>query len=170
MSYIHDVIKIKLVHEGYLPNYPYHLISDEEMVDAFLNDETCYFRDFYPLVNPKMEEEYNTLIENIQYHLDKLKEAVPEEYVLPDWIYSYMVGAVISTESPIDDIHDMLVMMNVDNIDDIFTSIAQKSCYEVSKKWLRKIPTDQLDHRPPTLFGEPHVLKSLRLSQVQVHK
>lgn len=39
MSYIHDIIKILYVREGYLPNYPYHLISDGEMAYAFLRYE-----------------------------------------------------------------------------------------------------------------------------------
>lgn len=33
---LHDQIKIEYVRQGYLPNYPYHLISDKEMFDAFL--------------------------------------------------------------------------------------------------------------------------------------
>ena len=37
MSFVHDVIKIKYAREGYLPDLPYHLISDEEMCDAFIN-------------------------------------------------------------------------------------------------------------------------------------
>ena len=39
MSYIHDIIKIKYVREGWLPNWPYHLISDQEMCDAFLKQD-----------------------------------------------------------------------------------------------------------------------------------
>lgn len=42
MSLVHDLIKIKYVREGYLPNYPYHLISDSEMCDAFINNELNY--------------------------------------------------------------------------------------------------------------------------------
>ena len=34
---VHDLIKIKLVRAGYLPNYPYHLISDKEMCEAFIS-------------------------------------------------------------------------------------------------------------------------------------
>ena len=37
---IHDVIKIKLSREGYLPDYPPHLISDEEMCRAFIRHAT----------------------------------------------------------------------------------------------------------------------------------
>lgn len=33
---IHDLIKIQYIRQGYLPNIPYHLISDIEMLDAFL--------------------------------------------------------------------------------------------------------------------------------------
>lgn len=35
MSFIHDIIKIKYIREGYLSNIPYHLVSDEEMFYAF---------------------------------------------------------------------------------------------------------------------------------------
>ena len=31
-----DNVKIKYIQEGYLPNYPYHLISDIEAFNAFL--------------------------------------------------------------------------------------------------------------------------------------
>ena len=32
----HDIIKITYVREGYLKNFPHHLISDEEMCVAFI--------------------------------------------------------------------------------------------------------------------------------------
>ena len=37
--FIHDLIKIKYIREGYLPNYPYHMISDEEVFNAFINPD-----------------------------------------------------------------------------------------------------------------------------------
>ena len=37
MSFIHDIIKIKYSKLGYLPSYPYNLISDKEMFQAFIN-------------------------------------------------------------------------------------------------------------------------------------
>ena len=40
--FTHDVIKQMYTLEGYLPNYPPHLISDEEMFEAFL--PTKYFK------------------------------------------------------------------------------------------------------------------------------
>jgi hypothetical protein len=67
MSLIHDIIKIKYTRLGYLPNYPYHLISDAEMFDAFINlsgtDDSSgssdyverFFTDYYP--NPFYEED-----------------------------------------------------------------------------------------------------------------
>ena len=36
---IHDIIKINLSRGGYLPDYPPHLISDEEMCHAFISHE-----------------------------------------------------------------------------------------------------------------------------------
>lgn len=169
-SFIHDTVKIRLIQRGYLPNYPYHLISDSEMADAFLSSGVCYFYDEYPLLDDNLSVQYKELVESIQYHLDILKNSDDGTMLLPDWIYSYMLGSTISVNSSIDDIHDLLVMLNVDNIDDVFTPIAQKSCYEVSKAWLRKLPASELDHRPPSLFGEPHVLKSLRLQSVSLSR
>ena len=61
MSLLHDIIKIKYTRLGYLPNYPYHLISDEEMFNAFIDldsesasgsgspsTEAYFFEDYYP--------------------------------------------------------------------------------------------------------------------------
>lgn len=169
MNLIHDAIKNKFVREGYLPNYPYHLISDSEMCDAFLNDSSpCYFYDNYPCLSDELKEHYELLVEDIKYHIGKLKISTEPNPKLPDWIYSYMLDSVISINSTTADIHDLLVPMNVDNLDDIFTVEASKSCYNVSQEWLKKIPVSKLDHRHPTMFGEPHVIKSLRLKSVSV--
>ena len=74
-----------------------------------------------------------------------------------------MLGNVIGPKSSQQDIHDLLVMLDVDNIDDVFTPLACEACYDVSKSWINKFPDAQKEHRPPTCFGEPHVVKSLRL-------
>ena len=55
---------MKLIDNGYLPNYPYHLISDEEMINAFLGKKSVsddpenpryelvgYFIDKYPALS-----------------------------------------------------------------------------------------------------------------------
>lgn len=186
-SFIHDIIKIKFVSEGYLPNYPPHLISDNEMCDAFLNypqDDTktedelwemfqedttpSWFKDKFPLETDLLLPQYKELVKNIAWHLSEFKSSLNDENVLPDWIYSYMNGSVISVSSTIPDIHDLLVLLGVDNLDDIFTPEAQLACYVVSKEWLAKTPSVLMKHRSPTVFGEPHVIKSLRLDELNM--
>lgn len=170
---VDDIVKMNLVREGYLPNYPYHLISDNEMIDAFmLVDEegnlSGYFADHYPNDNlpQELRDEYVKLVEGIQYHLNRHR--VDSEYVIPDWVYSYMVGSCVGPDSDTLDKHDLFVLLNLDNVDDEFTSDIHQSCYDISKDWIRKLNPSVQDHRPPTMFGEPHVIKSLRLAQVNV--
>lgn len=218
MSYIHDIIKIKYVREGWLPNWPYHLISDQEMCDAFLKQDirviphevfivdsydklstyltnmmgysgymmsnyivpylkTCSDYDF------KWDEEYahdiSALVvglHNLCSTFSKEVETNPEAS-LPDWVYSYMIGRVFGPRFKDDDLtnvrelHDLFVLLDlveasssvVDNLEDEFTPIAGYACYQVSKRWIAKLPNDQ--KRPYGMFGEPHVIKSLRLQQ-----
>lgn len=180
MSLIHDVIKIKLSKEGYLPNYPPGLISDEEMCQAFLtysdsedkdaaweefqeSSDACMFSEYYPLLDDSLELEYRELVENIAYHINKFIKSSDDVKILPDWVYAYMNGSVISIYSDKRDIHDMLVMMGVDNIDDDFLGEAQKGCLKYSKEWFHRIPAEEIDHRSPSVFGEHHVIKYLRI-------
>lgn len=175
MTLANDVVKIRYIEEGYLPDYPYHLISDEEMCDAFLRIERSieddsvaikgYFADMYPCPSSSLESYYTSLVNDIIYHLDKLKQSKVDKYTLPDWVYSYMLGSVVGPNSTVKDIHDCLVLLDADNMDDIFTSQAAARCYDVSKRWIRKLSSAERLHRPPTIFGEPHVIKSLRLAQ-----
>ncbi len=87
----------------------------------------------------------------------------------------YMLGSVISVFSPALDIHDLLEPLNIDNIDDIFTAEASANCLEVSKQWLKQTQRPEfvefegkkINIRPPTMFGEPHVIKSIRLRQLE---
>lgn len=176
MSMIHTIIKINLSREGYLPNLPPHLISDTEMCDAFLprldgnesDNIISYFYDNYPCVCDELSDEYRELVSGIDYHLNLLRNSAEDTHVLPDWVYSYMLGSVVSTNSSIKDKHDLLVLLNVDNIDDDFTADAAIRCYRTSEKWLKRLSTGKLDHRPPTMFGEGHVLKSLRIGVSEV--
>lgn len=178
MIYIHNIIKIKYVNEGYLPNYPYHMISDHEMCTAFLNTSSnSFFTDNYPCVSESIKTEYTSLVTAIQYHIDKYLESAhtQSQYEIPDWVYSYMLGTVISVNSDPLDIHDLLVLLGCDNISDTFSDVAATLCYKESNQWLRKRPTfngdsryimyhgKRIDLRPPTMFGEPHVIKSARL-------
>lgn len=170
---VHDIIKMNFVREGYLPNHPYHLISDNEMIDAFIHIDSAgnksgYFVDYYPSdeLQGQLLTTYNNLVESIVYHLEQYKS--DSSYVIPDWVYSYMVGSCVGPQSSTLDKHDLFVLLNLDNTDDEFNTEIYKSCYETSKEWIRKLNPTIQDHRPPTLFGEPHVVKSLRLAQVDV--
>lgn len=235
--FTHDVIKMEYSKQGYLPNYPYHLISDAEMFDSFLcfrcivteEDASkivqgdfslwespksyvslyklksyefiqedgvtklllegsksklsdfnilsgldadcvlspdCYFSVNYPLLFDTFEEVYDKLTEALVFHIDEYLNSLnsPELYVIPDWVYSYMLGTVISVNSSQQDIHDMLVLLGLDNLDDVFTEKIFQSCLEISTKWVNKLPPDKNTMRPPTIFGELHVIKSLRVS------
>lgn len=177
MSYIHTIIKIRYSEEGYLPNYPPHLISDAEMCDGFLDynyeedsDEywesylnsphQTFFSDNYPLLDESLSDRYRELVVAIAEHISLLKSSNEPDYKLPDWIYSYMIGSTIGVKSDKQDIHDLLVMMDIDNLEDEFLPEACESCYLISKYWVKQNESS----RPPTIFGEPHVLKALRLS------
>lgn len=193
MSYIHDIIKIKYSKLGYLPDYPYHLISDKEMFSAFIwllydkdneTEETTaeeastvhFFNDTYPnpfdpnnLVYRKLDSEGHVLIEqNLstvyktlkQFIVDAINAYLDKSVEIPDWIYTFMLGEVVYEHSEYLDIHDTLVLLGLDNIDNKFTPEACAKCYNTSLKYVSKLP---LGSRPPTVFGEPHVIKQLRL-------
>lgn len=171
--------------EGYLPNYPYHLISDIEMCDAFLpynydpddplagyddcmNAKFNYFRDQYPLPHPQLEDKYKTLVSEIAWHINQLKSSKDDEYTLPNWVYSYMFDSVLGPTSDIRDLHDMFVLLGTDNLYDEFTYECAMACYEVSENWIKKLQSADKIHRPPSIFGELHVLKSLRLKAANI--
>ena len=186
---IHDIIKMKYVNLGYIKkNYPYHLISDEEMFNAFidLGDEDFnanttmidpnvrFFDDYYP--NPFAEDDYiyerknsnGEVIERIslsetystlkEYILACIKDYLDSKASLPNWVYTYMLGEVIYQQSDYLDIQDLLVMLDCFNIDNEYTREACIKSFIVS---LRYVATDT-DDRPPTIFGEPHIIKMLR--------
>ena len=166
---IHDIIKIRYVMEGYLPDYPYHLISDDEMFDAFFYNDTNYFDINYPCPNAEFLEKYQNLKIWIDYHINKFRKTqnaskLSERYTLPNWVYSYMVGAVIGPKSQVDDRHDLFVLLHLDNIEDEFTDEIYNAIYKVSEMWTFKLSSAERLVRPPTMFGEPHVLKSLNLT------
>ena len=185
-----DIIKIRLVQAGYLSNYPPHLLSDEEMVEGFYN----YFEDTYynpmkkELLSPTSvdpyhsvtasnydEDEMVTYLDNLYEYIktacaEALKESAKsgDDFIVDDWIYSYMLGVTVGPKSEILDIHDVLVLLNVDNVDDIFTRSAAVSCYNISRRWIAKTTLGATTKRPPTVFAESHVIKSLRLDDVSL--
>lgn len=180
MTYIHDCIKIRLSHEGYLMNYPYHLVSNEEMCEAFLsqhtdNDSGAFF-DKYPrsiAEGAHLLVQYNTLVSSIRYFLQQLINSGTEDYALPNWVYSYMMGSTIGKDSSVRDIQDLYKLLGGPAESEEFNSDLASSCFAVSQSWLRRFNNSESVEvdgisillRPPTMFGEPHVLKSLRLSQ-----
>lgn len=200
MSIVKDAVKIHFVEEGYLNNVPYHLISDDEMLEAFISvpyleitpevseehpeyvvkdghyefdgypvynlsqrGEVSYFHDNYPCLYESIKNKYEELIKGILYAIVDFHNGVIDD--LPDYVYSYMLNSTIGPSSSVADIHDCLTLMNIDNIDDIFTLAASNTCYNLSVQWLRKQQHKPIYNRPPTIFAEPHVMKSLRLMQ-----
>ena len=155
--------------EGYLPDYPYHLISDDEMFDAFIYNGVNYFDSNYPCPNNRFYEKHQELKKWISYHIamhrqTRNKSRLADRYTIPDWVYSYMVGAVIGPQSPIEDRHDLFVLLHLDNLDDEFNEAIYNEIYRVSEMWTYKLKSKDRKVRPPTMFGEPHVIKSLNLS------
>lgn len=171
MSLIHNTIKCKFVDEGWLPNYPFHMISDEEMCDAFLdpdNSSSDYFHVNYPCLDPKLQDDYDALIQAIRTNIDKCKASLGSEFVLPDWIYSYMLGAVISVNSSDMDIYDLISLVGLPTNDIAFDADLSISCLKYSKLWIDRARIADPVDRPYSMFGEPHVIKCLRLNQVNM--
>lgn len=186
--FTHDIIKIKYVRLGYLPDWPPHLLADDEMCDAFLKypedpdksedelwkewldgDDPQFFRDYYYLsecrkdsIDYELKDAYRELVKQINYHLNQFKQDLSDSPILPDWIYSYMLGECVGPKSDISDIHDFISLMGVDNLYDDYNNLCAHTCLDYSGEWLNKrIQFDE--HRPPTPFGEPHVVKYLRV-------
>lgn len=198
--FIHDVIKIQYNRLGYLPNWPYHLISDEEMCDAFIklpdnikqyitsdffgptvsqtkttvdwynaflnSTDIMFFKDNYPLIDDSISTYYKAIVNRIFYEIQCFANDLNDERVLPDWLYSYMLGIAIGPASDKLDIHDMISAMGVDNLEDDYNLTCAIQCLKISTEWLKKLVVPEGEvQRPPTMFGEPHVLKSIRLDQ-----
>ena len=180
--FLHDTIKIKLSESGYLPNYPYHLISDSEMCDAFIDTSWCelqedsdgnyvlnpigdrqtdnkLFDDYYGFSSDDSElnDAYQNLINSICYYILLLK--IQNIQQLPDWIYSYMLRMTISNESESIDIEDLCRIAKLP-VQDAFSNRLYHICLANSINQLQR--SDRLSLRAPTIFGEPHVIKELR--------
>lgn len=180
---VHDVIKIKYSESGYLPNYPPHLISDDEMCDAFMqypegdnaweefknSTNISFYRDMYPVIDGTLDDDYRKLAEGIADEISKFKASLEDDRRLPDWVYSYMLGIVLTKNSPQLDMHDMLVNMGIDNQMDEFTPECAQMCLKISDYQINKRPAGS-PYRPPSPFGEPIVLKYLKLLRLNVVK
>lgn len=196
MTFIHDIIKIKYSNLGYLPGYPYHMISDKEMFDAFIDLSTNEYEDeskipsgvyffedmysdpfaeedvFYKKINKKdgtttsisLKGEYKNLrkyiVKVINAYLTYHNTELEANYVIPDWIYTYMLGEVVYNNSEYLDIHDTLALLGDNSIENKFTNKSCALCYATSLKYISTLTSGT---RPPAVFGEPHVIKQLRL-------
>lgn len=172
--FVYDLAKIKYIAAGYLPNYPYHMISCDELCDAFMridgDSKTGYFYDMYPCLDPTLVDAYGDLESAIYAEVSKLR-SIGYEYIIPDWVASYMLGYTISIHSDPADIYDLLGQLGLDNTESIFAGNASLLCFNASVEWLTRTTnygtsgaSDTL--RPPTMFGEPHVSKYLRLKNL----
>ena len=161
----HDVIKIMYVNMGYLPGYPYHLISDKEMFDAFI-EPGKFFDDYYPCPDASMQDKYDTLRQAIKGIID---DHFANGTTIPNWVYSYMIAQTVSSTSDQAEIDYVCDLGGVEKPNGVaeFNLDAAEMCYETSQRWIQKLPA-RLSHRPPTMFGEPHVIKSLRLDQANI--
>lgn len=213
---VHDIIKIRYTDDGYLANYPYHMMSDREMFSAFMGNEVNFFLDNYPCMdktNDVLKANYYQLALSICYYT-AMNEVAGQE--IPDWVYSYLLGSTISINSDRLDIHDLNASLHTENADDAFTIASSSACMHESLSSLglmivnqmtsvsldeeqkqavenkfRSVIIDRNDGvdppvevslydiyhsvngdtvhiRPITMFGEPHVLKSLRLKQMRL--
>lgn len=194
---IHDIIKIKYVQLGYITkNYPYHLISDEEMFNAFIDlgeefassliDPNVRFFDMN-YSNPFALEDYiyqkkdanGRVIEEISLSQEYLRlknyiklkiveyltyygTSESDKHLIPNWIYTYMLGEVIYQKSEYLDIEYILDLLGCSNLANEFTRNACVECYRISLGYTSALSDEQ---RPPTVFGEPHVIKILRLGE-----
>ena len=166
--FIHDTIKIMYVNIGYLPNYPYYLTSDAEMIDAF-RKEDGFFNDYYPCPSEDLEEDYNTLKLAIWEKLDDYLKS-GGVIKIPDWVYSYMLMRPITYESDELDIAYLYELTGVDPVVVPLTEFSPelaRACLATSIEWMKKRPSQYRD-RPPTMFGETHVTKCLRLKQANI--
>ena len=162
--YVLDLIKVKYVREGYLPDIPYRMISANETIEAF-KQAGGYFDITYPNISEDREAEYEALK---QFMYSTLDSFVDTGSYVPTWIYSYMLGEVTGPKSSSEEIDYLASLIGIDDYSATqsgFSSEMSDYCYKVSFEWLQK---NKDEHRPPTIFGEPHVIKSLRLKEVNV--
>jgi len=161
--FLHDIIKIKYIEQGYLPDYPYWMTTDKEMIDAFLASDG-YFADNYPCVDETLQSEYDALLNDIR---SRLEAYIRDGVEIPGWVYSYMIGSSISVNSDSEDILYLRTAFNLPVNKTDFSAEVSHNCYNESEEWIRKLPAEQRD-RPASMFGEPHVIKSLRLKEVDI--
>lgn len=156
-----------------------HTRTDDERWELYLNDASpSVFKDNYsvqsivgfssaePDVQSVLTSAYRVLVEGLVHQLDTYKASVDDNKVLPNWVYSYMLCSTLTYTSPTLELHDLQSLMNTQKHSDVFDTVTALNCYECSKVWVSRHA--QRGARCPTIFGEPHVLKYLRLKSAAV--
>lgn len=166
-----DTIKIKYIQTGYLRDWPYHLISDNEMMDAFIFNKDNFFDDNYSIDTNDVElQELHAALRNDILYFVNIAKQHNDASLLPTWVISYMLGIVVSGTSNLKDIDDLIELSNLSGVIPAgqFNDILYRSNSNISRDWIAKLPSTKKEHRPVSIFGEPHVIKSLRLAKVDV--
>lgn len=130
-----------------------------------INHNYSYLKDHYPLPDESIKKEYDALVGEMKNQMITFLQTDPVDATMSDWIYSYMLGVVINNHSSVEDRHYLLTMIHMDNLFDEIRLPEYKEIYQISKKWLGK----NEEKRPPTMFGEPHVIKSIRLQTIDTY-
>ena len=166
--FIHTIIAIQYIDLGYLPNYPYHMITDKEMIEAFIG-EGNYFDTMYPCPDESMREAYDALKDAIKSTLNDYLDSNTDVTTIPDWIYSYMLGNVTTFDSDPEEIEYLYELTGIEPAEsyDTFDKYLAQECLCVSTEWLKK-QSSRTYKRVPTMFGEAHVIKSLRLTSADI--
>lgn len=144
----------------YIDNYVQPMLKQFEStdIDEMTDDEYDVFMSMWDIamyILERYDEIYAGVEEGtVDTNLAEIFDA---------WIYSYMLGEVIGPESEDADKHDVFVLLDMDNLYDVFTVEIAKECLNVSTKWLKKSTETS---RPAGCFAEPHVIKSLRLDNI----
>jgi len=169
-----DTIKIKYVELGYLPNWPYHMISDDEVLRAFIINDVNFYQDNYFCSFDLYDIEIwkmHPLQELTKLIWIAVKHVLQRRIELPNWIYPYMLGEVVGPKSSTKDIDDLIELCNLKGIvpSGEMSPTLCITLFKISYAWLTKLPRQQLEDEYrmlPTIFGEPHVIKSLRLAKL----
>ena len=221
-EFLHNIIKNELSELGYLPNLPYHLISDSEMFDAFIREPEsqirdpdmaeevgqymlrkasdnydnlvgvasgCMFHDYYP---PFIDDSTGTSVYfNLVNCILRCIHAYTEfGYEIPDWVYAYMLRAVIGPKSSYDDICSLQSMLGL-TVTGEFSIETAESCLLISRETTKLydgsalpmglytkhsrinralddaagLSNDTQRDCPITIFGDLNVIKYLRKSR-----
>lgn len=172
-QFLADTIKIHYNDLGYTQHdLPYHQISDKEMAMMFAGSSSfanTFFGDTYPLRGINKDDIVFAVWDLVLWLQREVNKAIEDpEYVLDPVVYSYMLGKPIGPTSSVDDITYLANLTKDESLAGLttFTPELARKCLAISRDWINKSPA--ANRRPPSPFGEPNVIKSLRLQDISV--